>query len=54
VADATKPDDVRVPTDPKELRKLLERAHKGDETTLPVLRELLKAPGMLDTCGNLA
>jgi hypothetical protein len=43
-----------VPTDPKELRKVLERAQGGDETTLPVLRELLKETRMVEACGNLA
>jgi hypothetical protein len=37
-----------------ELRKLLERAQKGDENTLPVLHEMLKAPHWLEACGNLA
>ena len=46
--------NTKVPTDPMELRKILERAHKGDESTLPVLHELLKAPPMLEACGNLA
>ena len=43
-----------VPTDPKELEKLIERAQRGDEKTLPALRELLKAPHMVEACGNLA
>jgi hypothetical protein len=43
-----------VPTDPKELRKVLERAQRGDETTLPVLRELLNEKHMVEACGNLA
>lgn len=46
--------NTNVPTDPKELHKLLERAHKGDESTLPVLHEMLKAPHWLEACGNLA
>jgi hypothetical protein len=32
----------------------LERAQRGDETTLPVLRELLQKPHMVEACGNLA
>jgi hypothetical protein len=43
-----------VPTDPTELRKVLERAQRGDESTLPVLREMLKQPHMIEACGNLA
>jgi hypothetical protein len=43
-----------VPTDPKELQKVLDRAQRGDERTLPVLRELLKQPYYLDACGDLA
>ena len=43
-----------VPTDPKELQKVLERAQRGDEATLPVLRELLKETRMVEACGNLA
>jgi hypothetical protein len=43
-----------VPTDRNELRKVLERAQRGDETTLPALRELLKEPHMVEACGNLA
>jgi hypothetical protein len=37
-----------------ELRKLLERAQKGDELTLPVVRKMLEVPGFVDLCGNLA
>jgi hypothetical protein len=43
-----------VPTNEKELRSLLERAQRGDEKTLPVLRELLKQPHLIESCGNLA
>jgi hypothetical protein len=43
-----------VPTDPKELQKVLDRAQQGDEKTLPVLRELLKDPYYLDACGDMA
>jgi hypothetical protein len=43
-----------VPTDPKELQKLIERAQRGDAKTLPALRELLKEPHMVEACGNLA
>lgn len=37
-----------------ELRKIMERAQKGDESTLPMLHEMLKAPSMLEAWGNLA
>ena len=44
-----------VPTDPKELEKVLHRAHNGDETALPAVREMLKDPDTLDRLGgNLA
>ncbi len=44
-----------IPTDPKELRKIVQRARQGDEATLPVLRELLKNPATVDMLGgNLA
>lgn len=46
--------NTNVPTDPKELRKFLERAQKGDESTLPALHELLKTPHWLEAYGNLA
>ncbi len=37
-----------------ELQRFLERAQRGDETTLPALRELLKEPHIVEACGNLA
>jgi hypothetical protein len=43
-----------VPTDPKELRKFLERAQNGDQTTLPMVQDFLKDPHMVEVCGNLA
>jgi hypothetical protein len=43
-----------VPTDPNELQKLLERAQRGDEKTLPALRELLNKPHIVEACGDLA
>ena len=46
--------NTNIPTDPKELRKLLERAQKGDESTLPALHEMLKTSHWLEACGNLA
>jgi hypothetical protein len=33
---------------------VLERAQRGDGKTLPVLRELLSKPHMVEACGNLA
>jgi len=53
VATASEPKKL-VPTDPGELRKVLERAQRGDETTLPLLRELLQKPHVVEACGNLA
>jgi hypothetical protein len=44
-----------VPTDPKSLLDLINRAEAGDEKTLPVLREMLKIPGTVEMLGgNLA
>jgi hypothetical protein len=43
-----------VPTDPEELHEFLERAQRGEQTTLPMLQEFLKDPQMMDICGNLA
>jgi hypothetical protein len=43
-----------VPTDHKELRRFLERAQGGDQTTLPMVQEFLKDSHMVDVCGNLA
>jgi hypothetical protein len=52
VSTASEP-NTNVPTDPNQLRELWERAHKGDESTLPALREMLKKPQCLEVCGNL-
>jgi len=43
-----------IPTDPAELMKLLERAQNGDETTLPILKELVKQSDLLQAFGDLA
>jgi hypothetical protein len=43
-----------VPTDPKDLTLILQRAQRGDEKTLPVLWELLKDSHMVEVYGNLA
>jgi hypothetical protein len=48
------PPSKPVPTDTKEVQQLIERAQRGDEKTLPVLRELLKQPYLVEVCGNLA
>jgi hypothetical protein len=53
VATNNLPDKV-LPTDPKELQKLLDRAQRGEEGTLPAIRELLKEPNMVDAFGDLA
>jgi hypothetical protein len=42
------------PRDQKELRKLVDRAQKGDESTLPVLRDLLRHPTNVESFGNVA
>jgi hypothetical protein len=38
--------------DGKELEKIVERARKGDETTLPVLRQLFQNPQAVDRLGG--
>ena len=43
-----------LPTEMEQLQDFLGRAHKGDETTLPVLKEMLKVPAIVEHCGNLA
>jgi hypothetical protein len=53
VAHTNEPNSI-VPTDPKELRKLLDLAQKGDEKTLPAIHEMLKTPRWIEACGNLA
>jgi hypothetical protein len=53
VATASEP-NKNVPTDPNEPRELWERAHKGDESTLPALREMLKTPHWIEAWGNFA
>jgi hypothetical protein len=53
VATAGEPNS-NVPTDPNEPRELWQRAHKGDESTLPALREMLKTPHWIEAWGNLA
>jgi hypothetical protein len=36
------------------VQEFLDRAGRGDEATLPVLREMLKEPAAMELCGNLA
>jgi hypothetical protein len=44
-----------VPTDRTQLEKLLDRAQKGDTSTLPAVREMLQTPTVVDAFGgNLA
>lgn len=40
--------------DVAEVRRVLERAEKGDATVLPALRKLLERPGLREVYGNLA
>jgi hypothetical protein len=55
VSNQTKPADVTIPAGAAEMRKLLERARKGDASTLPVLRKMLEDPATVDALGgNLA
>jgi hypothetical protein len=41
-----------VPTDPKELEKILQRARNGDEKALPVVRQILQSPEAVDRLGG--
>ena len=41
-----------VPTDRKEMEKILQRARKGDESVLPAVREMLKDAGAVDRLGG--
>ena len=41
-----------VPTDPKELKKMLHRASEGDESVLPAVREMLKDAGTVEMLGG--
>ena len=42
------------PTGLEQVQEFLRRAHEGDEATLPVLKEMLKVPAIVEHCGNLA
>ncbi len=47
--------EAKPPHDPKELVALLNRAQKGDDSTLPALRELMRDPYYVEVLGgNLA
>ncbi len=52
MSDAKKPAELKIPTEAAELRKLLDRAHKGDESTLPVLRMLVVDPAGVKMLGG--
>jgi hypothetical protein len=53
VSAKTIPTDAERPAEAEDLRKLLERAQKGDASTLPALREMMQAsPGFVDLCGG--
>jgi hypothetical protein len=55
VADLAKTTEPIIPTDPKGVQALLERAQRGDESTLPVLRKILEMPkGVAALGGELA
>jgi hypothetical protein len=41
-----------VPTDPKQLEAILQRARSGDEKALPAVREILKSPMAVDRLGG--
>jgi hypothetical protein len=43
---------VRVPDSAEELEQILERAERGDASTLPLLRELLQIPGGVEFLGG--
>jgi len=53
VSNAMKPAEVEIPQG-EELRTVLERAHKGDASTLPVLRKMLEDPFVVNVLGDLA
>lgn len=55
MANLTRPTEALIPTTGGELVNLLDRAGKGDQTTLPVLRKLLEHPDTVsDFGGDLA
>jgi hypothetical protein len=52
VGNATKPNDTAVPQGPDEVRALLKRAQKGDVSTLPAVRVLLRDPTYVRLLGG--
>jgi hypothetical protein len=51
VTSTTKP-ATKPALSPDEIRKLLDRARKGDESTLPQVRRILKNPALVDSLGG--
>lgn len=51
--DANKLTD-QLPRGPDEIRRFVMRAQAGDESTLPVLRQMLESDSFMDLAGNLA
>jgi hypothetical protein len=51
VSKATPP-ALAVPTTGEEILALLKRAEKGDASTLPAVRQLVKIPKVMDLCGG--
>jgi hypothetical protein len=47
-----RPNTSLVPTDRATLEKLLDRAQKGDTSTLPAVREMLRNPAVVDSFGG--
>jgi hypothetical protein len=52
VSEAKKPADSDVPTTAEDLHKVIQRAQKGDASTLPALRKLLEVPANVDALGG--
>lgn len=51
----TKPTDAVIPSGVEEMRALIERAQRGDESTLPVIRKIVERPeGVALLHGDLA
>jgi hypothetical protein len=46
------PADPGVPTTGEEIREFLKHASSGDASTLPMLRQLLQDPGVVERCGG--
>ena len=52
MADIAKPAEIVVPRTRDEVKALLKRTHAGDETTLPVVRQLLENPAYIPVFGG--